>query len=545
VLRFRGWISGFFGLLICVLACSSVAARQDQPVLRLLVLGADDRLIQPAKRSGVDDAAVPALATPQARRVTGAFIGQPINEALLTDIKDRLLDYYVSIGRPFVSVNIPAQDAAAGALRVNVFEIKRGTLRVEGNRWFDAQQYLGAIRTSAGDPIDTRSLAEDANWINRDDSRHATIAVEPGDDPSTYNLVVRARDSLPLNLTVAADNTGTRETGLYRIGLGVEWTNAFWRGDDFSYGLLTSPDQFRLIEHALTYTAYLPWRDSITVSAVNAVASGRPTEPGDGSSVNGHDDIISFRYNLLLPSSFGFGQQIDLGYDFKSTNNNVLTGGNTVFPTTSELDQFVLAYSLRRNDPAGVTGVTALLVGSPGHLTTRNTDFALGEQQADASSSYVYSRLTVERLTNLPLETSWSVRLTAQYSSANLLPSEQLVFGGIRSIRGFVELGATRDQGVLMQNDFRLEPVKFDWPGFRSDAATLVPFVFLDLGAGRNHLDPADAQRSWIEMVSTGPGITLQLAPYAALRLSWGFPLIRNGHTGPFLGPQFGTQITF
>jgi hemolysin activation/secretion protein len=73
----------------------------------------------------------------------------------------------------------------------------------------------------------------------------------------------------------------------------------------------------------------------------------------------------------------------------------------------------------------------------------------------------------------------------------------------------------------------------------------MVPFVFLDMGAGRNHLDLADVRRSWVEMVSVGQGLTWQFLPTAALRLSWGFPLIRNGHTGPFLGPQFGTQITF
>jgi hypothetical protein len=60
-----------------------------------------------------------------------------------------------------------------------------------------------------------------------------------------------------------------------------------------------------------------------------------------------------------------------------------------------------------------------------------------------------------------------------------------------------------------------------------------------------NHLDQAGVERSWLEMVSTGPGLTWQLTPNAALRPSWGFPLIRNGHTGPSLGPQFGTQISF
>jgi hemolysin activation/secretion protein len=73
----------------------------------------------------------------------------------------------------------------------------------------------------------------------------------------------------------------------------------------------------------------------------------------------------------------------------------------------------------------------------------------------------------------------------------------------------------------------------------------MVPFIFLDAGAGRNHLDMADIRRSWVELLSVGPGLTWQFMPGAALRLTWGFPLVRNGHTGPLLGPQFGTQIAF
>ena len=86
---------------------------------------------------------------------------------------------------------------------------------------------------------------------------------------------------------------------------------------------------------------------------------------------------------------------------------------------------------------------------------------------------------------------------------------------------------------MLMQNELRPAPVK---PGLfhnSTDAETLVPFVLFDLGAGCNHLDMAGMQRSWVEMVSVGP------------RLTCGLPLVRDGHTGPFLSPQFGTRITF
>jgi hemolysin activation/secretion protein len=548
VLLLRRWIGRLGLLLISILACYPAVAQQDRPTLRLLVLGSDPRPIQPAQPLGVQplgvqDAAVPALGTPAARTITAAFIGRPIDDTLITDIRNRLAEYYHSIGRPFVEIAIPAQDIGDGTLRVTVIETKRGRLRVEGNRWFDDGQYLGAIRMRRGDPIDTRSLAADVEWINRDENRHATIAVEPGDDPSTYDLIVRAKDSLPLNATLAADNTGTPDTGLYRIGLAVDWTNALWRGDDLSYGLLTSPDQFRLVENALSYTAYLPWRDWVTISVVDANTRGQATGSSDGFSVNGHASIVSFRYSISLPAAPAFNQHIDLGYDFKTTNNNVLAGGNSVFPTISELDQFVVGYSARLGDVLGATGATATLVGSPGRLTSRNTQAALAGQQPGASPSYVYGHLSVERLTEMPVGMAWDARLAMQYSSDNLLPSEQLVFGGIQSIRGFVEQGATRDEGILMQNELRLARVE---PGlFRGATGSLVPFVFLDLGAGRNHVDMPDMPRSWLEMVSAGPGATWHFTPNAALRLSWGFPVIRNGHTGPFLGPQFGTQISF
>jgi hemolysin activation/secretion protein len=546
VLSFRGLI-GLFCLLLLSATLASVpaSAEQDRPVLRLLVLGPDSRPIRPSRTQGVDDTAVPALASPKGRSITAAFIGQPIDDPLLAAIRDELADYYQTLGRPFVDVAIPVQDVANGTLRVNVIETRRGRILVEGNRWFDAGQYTRAIRTPPGGPIDIQSLAADTQWLNRIEQRHVAISVRPTEEPLVYDLAISAKDRLPVTLTLAADNSGTHETGLYRSAVAVDWTNAFWRGDDLSYGFLTDPGGFRLKQHAVSYTTYLPWRDAITLAAVMADTKGLESGSPSGLSVNGHAVIVSGRYSLLLPNAPDFVQHIDFGYDFKSTNTDLLSGGTSVFPSTSELNQFSVSYAARRGDTRGVTGLTVTLTGSPGRLTAHDTSSALSAQQPGASASYLYARIGIERLTELPHDAIWSARLAAQVSSANLLPSEQLVFGGAQSIRGFADLGATRDTGVVMQHELRFAPLKPALGKIPSDATSIVPFIFLDMGAGRNHLDVADVRRSWVEVVTVGPGLTWQVGSGAALRLSWGFPLIRNGHTGPFLGPQFGTQVTF
>jgi hemolysin activation/secretion protein len=534
------------GLLLTQLCTPYPAvAEQDRPTLRLLILRPDTQPAEPTRANGIDDVSVPILATPAGRAVTTTFSGHAIDDALLTEIQARLREYYSSIGHPFVEISIPAQDVAAGILRVNIIETKLGQIKVEGNRWFSDRQYTGAIRTHPGDPIDTKSLTSDTNWLNRDPHRQATIALGPSGRPGAYDLTVRAKDRLPLDITLAADNTGTTDTGMYRLGIGVDWSNALWRGDDLSYGFLTSPDQLRLLEHVLTYRAYLPWRDFLTISGIVADTKGHQFDSSNGTSVNGHTAIVSLRYSMPLPPAGDFSHQIDFGYDFKSTDSNILSGGASVFPTTSELDQFVVAYGFRDADRLGATGLTMTLVGSPGNITPRNTQSALATQQVGATASYVYGRLSLDRLTNLPFDMVHSTRLTAQHSSDILLPSEQLVFGGIQSIRGFMELGATRDTGVIMQNELRLPPIEPNLGYGSGDSKTITPFVFLDFGVGRNHLNLDGVRRSWLEMMSVGPGLTWALTPNAMLRLNWGFPIIRNGHTGPMLGPQFGMQLTF
>jgi hemolysin activation/secretion protein len=116
----------------------------------------------------------------------------------------------------------------------------------------------------------------------------------------------------------------------------------------------------------------------------------------------------------------------------------------------------------------------------------------------------------------------------------------------VQSVRGFVEQGVLRDNGLLLRNELRGTPMATGMGrlvGAGED--TMVPFLFMDAGVGRNHHDIPGTRDSWVTVVTAGPGLTWRISESTALRFTWGFPLVRSGQTGPLLGPQFGTQVAF
>jgi hemolysin activation/secretion protein len=493
---------------------------------------------------GIDAARISRLNTPAGRALLVKFLGHTIDRALLHSIRNALEAYYKSIHYPFVSVDIPAQDATNGTLQVVVIEARLGKVSVAGNKWFGTGQYIDALHVHPGMTIDEQQLNDDINWLNRNQYREATIVAPRGPTIGTTNLIVRTTEKFPFTVTGGVSNTGTQATSLYRLNTGFDWGNAFWRGDDLNFNFSMSPDAYLLRQYSLSYTSYLPWHDIFSIQG-SLFTSHPPSGSLFGST--GLTGIVSLRYTHMLPGLGSYTHDVILGYDFKSTNNNLLFGGFSVFNTTSEIDQFTLGYGGQIPDRFGSTSFELDLVGSPGNLTPDNTNAAFNAQQGGATANYAYAHLIAERLTNLPRGFTWDLRGTAQLSDATLLPSEQVIFGGYASVRGFEEQGATRDNGVLVENELRLPPIHTGLPamlGAKGVTDQLVPFLFLDFGAGWNHQE-FDGEASWIELSSVGPGVRWQISRYLTSRFVWGIPLQRYGQAGPLLGPQFAVQATF
>ena len=262
----------------------------------------------------------------------------------------------------------------------------------------------------------------------------------------------------------------------------------------------------------------------------------------------GHDDYASLRYQHALPNLGALTQTITAGYDFRSTNNNILFGGISVFPSTTEIDQFLGIYGASLPDAWGSTHLTVTLVGSPGGLTELNNTATFQTQQAGARADYIYGNAALERLTDLPYGVTWDAKAFYQLSGGILLASEQLPFGGPTINRGFVTSGATRDEGFQMIHELRAPAFQPNLPqrlGIKGVGDQFVAFVFFDYGIGWNHHAPGTSNDLWLSEMAIGPGFTYQLDRYLAMRFTYGLPVQRVGFTGDTLRSQFSVTLTY
>ena len=469
------------------------------------------------------------------------FIGQPLKQSDLAAISRAVITAFRNNGKPLVDVTFPPQDVTSGTVQLLVMEFHLGKIGVSGNKWFDASQYRDGLAQEPGKPIDVGRLKRGLNQLNDNPFRQVSAVLKPGASLGETDIGLQVQDRFPLRVYASYDNTGLPTTGRDRWSAGFNWGNAFWAGHRLSYQFTTSgdllksrdrgpglPDDPRFMAHALTYTVPLPWLDTLEVfgSYVQQVPDIGPYFGQVGKSWQ-----ASLRYRHELPALSWANQSVMAGFDYKSSNNDLSFGGTQVFASKTEVDQFLLGYDLTAADQWGQTSFNNTLYLSPGGMSSDNTDSAFAAAgQAGADSHYVYDMATVTRVTRLPMEASWVVRLKGQMADGNLPASEQIGAGGTDSVRGYEERALNRSEGLLLSNELRS-------PSFRvlgravngvADQAQLVAFWDYAWLVDSDQVPGASQQAS---IQGAGVGARYVLDRYLSMRFDMGWQLRRlPGH---------------
>ena len=472
--------------------------------------------------AGIDARDVAILDDPAFAAIVGKYLGQPLALASLDELVRDTIVYARQKQYPVVDVAIPEQEVIQGTVQVLVTIARLGTVGVEGNRWFSSRQLAGAIRLKPGDPIRADRLNADLAWLNNNPFRSVDGIFRQGAEAGTTDIILRTNDRFPLRVFGGYSNDGTRATDTNRLTSGVSWGDAFWLGHRLDYQYTRSLDTGKFEGHTLAYTVPLPWRDILSLTA--GYSRSRSNVSGVFGS-EGEGQQYSARYIVPLSRFDVFGgltHEISLGGEYKRNNSDLEFGGTSVFHSAPEVNQGVLSYNAGLLDAIGSTTLSLDGYYSPGNVSGSNTDARFQQARAHSDSNYAYARGRLERVFFLPDDFSLVGRGTAQFANRNLLFSERLQIGGVRTVRGYAEDALSGDDGYLASVELRT-PSFGVLPrlGLKKVEDQLQFLMFFDYGKAITY-QPAPSEEKNRTAASVGGGLRYSVAPYVTMRLDYG-----------------------
>jgi hemolysin activation/secretion protein len=407
-----------------------------------------------AGERGVSVGALEDLDADDFRAAVAPYIGRPLLLSDLDEIRSLVRARYVKAGKPFLDVSAPPQNVTSGIVQIVVTQYRLGAVTVSGAKHFSDDVIRRPLTLKAGDRLSLPEIEEELDRLNENPFVSVNAVFQPGKATGETDLVLQTTDRTPVRVYAEVDNRGFRQLGIWQYEVGVNWGNAFGAGHILSYQL-TRSFEGRFTAHSASGVFGIAPKSKILV--FGSYSTVRP-EIAEGFDNVGHSGQASVRFSRTLPRPAGFNGSLQVGYDYKFTDNNLEFSGIEIIDTAIEVHQFPVNLVLNLTDSLGQTSIFNDLVFSPGDLSDKNTDAAFEALMPGAKANYVYDRLSVTRTTRLPRDMTWVIRGAVQVATGNLPNSEQMGGGGAGSARGYYPDTAVGSTGVILNTEIRLAP---------------------------------------------------------------------------------------
>jgi hemolysin activation/secretion protein len=484
------------------------------------------------KVSGLNDAA--------ANQIVIKYLDKPVKMKDLLEICRQVTAYFEDKNQPVVTAMIPEQEVRGGVVQILVVRGKLGSVLVNGNRYFQSENLVDAVRIRSGEDIDVGTLTDDINWLNSNSFRQVTPSLSAGTDPGKTDVVLEVKDRFPFRPFVSYDDFGIQSLGYDRYSTGFTFMDV-WTGLDqqVNYQYLTSGGFNNLVSNSGSYSLALPWQHNLSI--LGAYSKSNPSDVGLFDQ-SGFYWQVGMRYTVPLPTlglieGLDYRHQVYAGYDFKEANNNIFFGGEPLSASTAgliglyQISQFTIGYSLTMSDVLGTTGFETVVFGSPGGMTQSNSNTSFENINAGAKAQYVYGKFSLNRMFRLPWDSCLVLSGQIQQTSQDLMPSESFGIGGYDTVRGYDQRSANGDNGYLGNVELR-SPSFSLWKIFGSSDVEdrLYVLGFFDWAQCMQYSENSTTSQNFT-MASAGPGLRYNVGPYLSVRFDWGFQL-RNAPPG-------------
>lgn len=387
----------------------------------------------------------------------------------LNEAAGALTRFYQSNGHLLTYAYVPAQRVADGVIELAVLEG-----RLEGVQIVTAQDvrlrddviqaYTDSIATQRVNPSGGTSSSPPDNprpVLQADVERQllllndipgvtARAAFTPGSTTGAADLVVSVAEDEPLSVRLELNNHGSRSTGEYRAGVGLQLRDLFGWGDSSQARALVS-NKGGLVSGSLGTAVPVGgdgFRLGANLSRLSYQLAGSFRALGAVGKANTFGVDVSYPFLRTADANLS----VKAALEAKRLQDDILLVGSSNPKRNHTLD---ITVSFDRRD--GFGGVSAgTVVGSLGSLSFQNDD-RRAQDAAGLVTGRTYSKVGGQFVRQQSLSGPFSLLLRAagQATGGNLDSSEKFALAGPGAVRAYAPGEASVDQGGLVSLEAR------------------------------------------------------------------------------------------
>lgn len=421
----------------------------------------------------------------------------------LQEAATRLQNALQEKGFGFFKVSLAPQTLNSGVVQLNISAIKVSQITVKQgfiqDIYFSSENIRASIPSlKVGESPNIYQMARELALANKNPSKRLNVQFSRSEQRDQIDANILASSEEPYKYYTWLNNTGTKYTGDYRLGIGFRHNNLFDKDHELALSFTTSPDYPRDVQqYGVSYR--IPLYEQLAVWQLYAYYSDIDSGVvAGGFDVSGSGTFIGSKYEWHLPhltATKAYSHQLVLGIDDKLFDNEVFfTGsalGNDVRSTPFSISYRGLWKEIKRSLSFYIEFDRNLELGS------LNSDVVYGINRYKAKADWELWRVGMNGEWHF---NQWMLkgRVHGQYTDQALISGEQFGIGGVTGgVRGFIERELSGDKGIRGSLEFYLPPT---W----NNQLRILGFV--DAGyISREHTLPGEVESEGL--ISAGMGV--------------------------------------
>jgi hemolysin activation/secretion protein len=435
--------------------------------------------------------------TPTLHALVADAEGQTLTLPQLQAFTARLSDYYHTHGFPLARAIIPAQTIASGMVRIEIIEARYGRIDLENSSRV-AEPLLHSTLSSlqSGQPIEQSSLDHTLLLLSDIPGVAVNATLKAGEAVGTSDLAITASPTPAFAGNAALDDFGNRYTGRTRIGATLEAIDPLRHGDVLTLSGLSSGGDMNY--GRLGYDTLLDGSGTRVGVAYSALHY-RLGDPLSALDAHGTAEVTSLWAKqplLRTPDVNLYGQ---LQFDRQQLHDHI---DASAIITDRHLDNATASLLGDARDTLLSGGLTGWSLGLTRGQVAFDNQAAQAVNAATARTGGHFTKWTVnvDRLQNFGPADGLYVAVSGQWANRNLDASQQLVEGGIYTVRAY-DMGAlSADAGYLETAEWRHD-LGAAWRGHWQALA------FLDSAQLTVNKNPWEAGRNSATLSGAGVGL--------------------------------------